>query len=244
MKGSRERVGAIRAALLAYRPSASMLVALAALFVALGGTTYAVTKLPKRSVGPAQLKRNAVRTQHIKARNVTRSRIARRAIDSSLVASNSLTGGDIREGTLGTVRNATNAASAADSAKVGGRTVQKFSFVEAAPTAATTVLAVDGLTLTAVCDAGPALAVTASTSVGGAFIHSGGTHSAGGTFYAEDDSFDTVDSFDPLQDAGATGSTNLRGTLVYARTDGTVVTADFLAEETATGCVFAGTAVG
>jgi hypothetical protein len=31
---------------------------------------------------------------------------------------------------------------------------------------------------------------------------------------------------------------------VYARPDGEVVTADFLAEETATGCVFAGTAVG
>jgi len=34
-----------------------MVVALAALFVALSGTTYAVTSLPKRSVGSLQLKR-------------------------------------------------------------------------------------------------------------------------------------------------------------------------------------------
>ena len=59
----------------------------------------------------------------------------------------------------------------------------------------------------------------------------------------EDDAFDVGDTFDPLQNA-TTGGTNLSGTLVYARQDGGVVTVDFLAEETATGCVFAGTSIG
>ena len=63
------------------------------------------------------------------------------------------------------------------------------------------------------------------------------------SFYVEDDAFDVGDSFDPLQNA-TTSSTNLSGTLVYARQDGGVVTVDFLAEESASGCVFAGTAIG
>ena len=50
-------------------------------------------------------------------------------------------------------------------------------------------------------------------------------------------------AFDVLQN-GVTGSTGLRGTLTYVRPDGEVVTADYLAQETATGCVFAGTAIG
>ena len=42
------------------RPSPAMIVALAALFVALGGTSYAALSLPKNSVGSAQIKRGAV----------------------------------------------------------------------------------------------------------------------------------------------------------------------------------------
>ena len=37
------------------RPSPAMIVALAALFVALGGTSYAAFSLPKNSVGSAQM---------------------------------------------------------------------------------------------------------------------------------------------------------------------------------------------
>ncbi len=46
--------------LLARRPSPAMLVALVALFVALGGGAYAALALPKDSVGAAQLKKGAV----------------------------------------------------------------------------------------------------------------------------------------------------------------------------------------
>ena len=38
-----------------YRPSAAMVVSLIALFMALGGTSYAALKLPKNSVGSAQV---------------------------------------------------------------------------------------------------------------------------------------------------------------------------------------------
>ena len=53
-----------------------MVVSLIALFTAMSGTTYAVTKLPKRSVGSAQLKKGAVHKEHIAAGAVTGSKLA------------------------------------------------------------------------------------------------------------------------------------------------------------------------
>ena len=41
-------------------------IAIIALFVALGGTSYAAIALPKNSVGTAQLKKNAVTTAKVK----------------------------------------------------------------------------------------------------------------------------------------------------------------------------------
>ena len=230
--------------LLGYRPSASMIVAFIALGVALSGTTYAVStsRLPKRSVGSAQIKNKAVHTKHLRARNVTRSKIARNAIDSTLVQKDSLRGSDIVEGSLGTVPTAKTAETAD---KVNGLNVQKFNFRAGPGTSTPNVVNLNGLSLNASCNAGPALSVSATTTASGANIHSGGTWNpaVSATFYVEDNAFDVGETFDPLQNA-VTGSNDLSGTLVYARQDGGVVTADFLAEETATGCVFAGTAIG
>ena len=243
MKGSRDiRSGRFWARVLKCRPSASMVVAFVALSVALGGTTYAVSisRLPKHSVGPAQLRTKAVRTRHIKARNVTRTKIARNAIDSSLVASNALRGSDILESSLDTVPSAKKATTADDAGTVAGRSVQKLSFVAPAGTAATKVLDLNGLTLTASCATGPALTVSAKTNVGGAVIHAGGAMAAlPQAWYLADDDFGATETFDVLP-----AGTDVSGTLTYARQDGGVVTATFLAQETATRCVFAGSATG
>ena len=59
-----------------HRPSPAMIVAMLALFVSMGGTGYAVSKLPKRSVGPAQLRKNAVRAEHIKRGSITTAKLA------------------------------------------------------------------------------------------------------------------------------------------------------------------------
>ena len=48
-------------------PSPALVVSLIALAVALGGTGYAVTKLPKNSVGTAQIKKDAVTGAKVKA---------------------------------------------------------------------------------------------------------------------------------------------------------------------------------
>src|SRR3954462_5091013 len=60
------------------RPSPAMVVALVALFVAMGGVGYAAFKLPKNSVGSKQIKKNAV--------------------NSSKVANGSLLAGDFKAG--------------------------------------------------------------------------------------------------------------------------------------------------
>lgn len=68
-----------------------MAVALAALFVALGGSSYAAVTLSKNSVGAAQIKRNAVKAPEI----------ARNAVGASEIRRNSVAGGDVADGSIG-----------------------------------------------------------------------------------------------------------------------------------------------
>lgn len=84
------------------RPSPAVIMSVVALFVALGGTSYAAFRLPPGSVGTKQLANGAVTTPKIKDR----------AINASKVARHSLVGGDINVGTLGNVPSASNAAHA------------------------------------------------------------------------------------------------------------------------------------
>jgi hypothetical protein len=84
-------------------PSPAMVVALVALFIALGGTSYAAVVLPAHSVGTKQLKKNAVTSVKVKDRT--------------------LTGADIKVSTLGKVPSAARAdtaTSATPSGAAGG----------------------------------------------------------------------------------------------------------------------------
>lgn len=73
-----------------WRPSPAMTVALLALFVALGGTSYAVSVLPANSVGTTQIRDNSV----------TRAKLAHESITSVLVKDGSLTTADFAAGQL------------------------------------------------------------------------------------------------------------------------------------------------
>jgi hypothetical protein len=84
------------------RPSYSEVMSTLALFVALGGTSYAVTSLPIASVGNVQLKSGAV----------TASKLHAHAVGAAAVAANSLTGAQIQESSLGVVPHAALADSA------------------------------------------------------------------------------------------------------------------------------------
>src|SRR5687767_1749222 len=177
------------------RPSPSMIVAMVALSVALAGTATALPgrarvkkdDISRAAVRSVHIKSRAVQSKHIKSRAVTRSKIARRAVGSSELGQDAITGTNIVESSLATVPTASNATNAG---KVNGRTVEKIAFVAAPGTGPTTVLSLNGLTLTAGCGSGQALSVVANTSVSGPVINSGGTQATGpAAFHVADDSF-------------------------------------------------------
>jgi hypothetical protein len=86
------------------------MIALVALFVALGGTAYAATALPAGSVGTKQLKNAAVASSKIKPS----------AVNGAKVADNSITGADVLESSLGQVPSAADATHAVNADAVGG----------------------------------------------------------------------------------------------------------------------------
>jgi hypothetical protein len=93
-----------------FRPSPAMVVAFIALFIAIGGSSYAVTRLPAKSVGAKQLKRNAVRNVNI----------AKNAVTGAKVKNGSLTAADIKVASLAGVASAAAATNAAHAANAAG----------------------------------------------------------------------------------------------------------------------------
>lgn len=96
------------------RPSPALLVAIVALFMALGGTSYAALKITGKNVENSSL---------------TGIDVKNKSLAEKELKPDTLTGGRIQEATLGTVPSATNAdnainaqtaAKAADADKVGG----------------------------------------------------------------------------------------------------------------------------
>jgi len=75
-------------------------IALLALFVALGGTSYAAVSLPKGSVGSAQIKKGAVAAGEVRKGAITRQKIRNNAVNSAKVANGSLLARDFASGQL------------------------------------------------------------------------------------------------------------------------------------------------
>lgn len=167
------------------RVSPSMAVAFVALLIALGGSSYAVVRLPARSVGATQLRDGAVTRAKIKRSAVDRGKLANNAIDASKVANDSLTGTDIAEASLTGVASAQNAvhAAASDSSAAMDKVVYR--------TAAGTVP--------------PAPSATASSTVAVAAGCDGGQHVVGGGVKVED--IDNSSVVDTYPDAGGTAWT-------------------------------------
>lgn len=89
-------------------------VATLALFIALGGVSWAAVKLPKNSVGTKQIKKNAVTSAKIKKNAITSAKIKNGSVVAAKVKGDSLTGGQIDESSLGVVPSSSVAATASD----------------------------------------------------------------------------------------------------------------------------------
>src|SRR5215213_6439022 len=98
-----------------------------AVFIALGGTSYAISKLPKNSVGTKQLKKNAVTTPKIKNGAVTAAKIKDGAITGAKIQDGAITGAKIQTSSLGTVPTAANANA------LDGRAASSFAPAQAEP---------------------------------------------------------------------------------------------------------------
>jgi hypothetical protein len=75
------------------RPSSAHVTAGLALFVALGGTSYAATSLAKNSVGSSQLKASAVQSSDIKSNAVTGIKVKDRSLQAKDFATGQLPAG-------------------------------------------------------------------------------------------------------------------------------------------------------
>ena len=69
----------------------SNVIATLAIFIALGGISYAATNLSKNSVGTKQIKNNAVTAKKIKKNAVTSKKIKKNAVTSSKIKNNAVT---------------------------------------------------------------------------------------------------------------------------------------------------------
>ncbi len=115
-------------------PSPATLIALVALFAALGGAAYAGSK-----IGTSKLKNGAV----------TKQKLAKGAVTAKAIADDAVTGKQIDESTLGKVPSAASADSAAS---VGGLTPAKFSARMSPNTGLAKVATVGTLELQAGCN--------------------------------------------------------------------------------------------
>lgn len=96
-----------------------------ALFIALGGVSYAAATLPKNSVGSAQLKSKAVTEKKLAKSSVTSAAIKNGTIADADVKNGSISGGKINAGSLGTVPFATNAGSASSSDQLSASVLKR-----------------------------------------------------------------------------------------------------------------------
>ncbi|HXJ65480.1 MAG TPA: hypothetical protein VNN79_17120 [Actinomycetota bacterium] len=88
------------------RPSASMVVSIAALVISMSGVGYAVSQ-----IGTADIQNGAVTTPKLHNGAVTKAKLHGNAVNGSKVVDNSITGNDVNESTLGNVPTADNALS-------------------------------------------------------------------------------------------------------------------------------------
>jgi len=131
------------------RPSPAMVVALLALFVSLAGSALAASGGISGAINGTTIKQGSLPGDRLRRGTVTGDRLAK----------HTLTGAQVNVAKLGTVPKAQSAAS------VGGLTTKRVQVKVATNGAATRVLSLGGLTLTATCPGGrPILEAKSATN--------------------------------------------------------------------------------
>jgi hypothetical protein len=225
------------------RPSPTTAIALVALFVALGGTSYAALVVTGRNVRNGSLTGADVRTNSLTGVDV-------RGIHGADVALNSLTSADVAESKLGKVPTAKSAdravtaTTATSTGSVNGLAVRKFSvkIPTGAPEQVVTTAA--GVTVRASCPAG-APALRATSDINDAVISVSTINASNASFGGVDKNFDIGQSADLDRTAD-----NGTGVAAYSSPTGATATVTYgfgsapTFGATNAGCAVWGTAVG
>jgi len=152
-------------------PSPALVVASLALAVALGGTTYAATALPKNSVGAKQLKSGSVGTVKLATGSVTSRQIKDHTIVAADLAKNAypaLPGKVASAGHADTAGRADTAGHADTAGSVSGATFTTNDYRVGPSTPAAGVLSANGLTISSSCDAAGTLLLSLASATGDA----------------------------------------------------------------------------
>ncbi|MCB0828874.1 MAG: hypothetical protein KDB62_08720 [Solirubrobacterales bacterium] len=91
------------------RPTYANVVATLAIFIALGGISYAATNLGKNSVGTKQIKKKAVTTPKIRKDAVTAPKLRKDAVATPKIRKDAVTGAKIKQDAVGTSKLANGA---------------------------------------------------------------------------------------------------------------------------------------
>jgi hypothetical protein len=210
------------------RPSTPTAISLLALFVALGGTSYAAisisgqdlrngtvtgNKLANGSVNYSKIKPKGLYASLIYPGSMTSTQIRKGKLLGESFAANTITGDQIDESKLGVVPSADNA---------NGVKPTRIAFKQSTAPANTgqTIYSGGGLTLLAVCDPAGKPIVSAKTGTNDANFHLIRTNAGGATVESSGTSnFDTATDrviFSATEDSGV-------ATFVYSQNDGTTV---------------------
>ena len=130
-------------------PSPALVVASLALAVALGGTTYAATALPKNSVGSKQLKSGAVSSVKLAKGSVTSKQIKDHTIVAADIAKNAIPGLGGKVASATHADSADNATHADTASSVSGASFTTVDYRVGAGSPPATIVATGGLTISA-----------------------------------------------------------------------------------------------
>ncbi len=227
-------------------PSPALVVASLALAVALGGTTYAATALPKNSVGAKQLKSGAVSTVKLAKGSVTSKQIKDHTIVAADIAKNVIPslGGKVASATHADTADVAHTADVAGS--VGGAHFTTIDYRVGPGTPATPIVAANGLTISASCDGAGTLLLSLSSATGDAQYALLATDDTGNV---RGDSFNawTGDAFDIAARLGLPDLTRESLHLTYQNPGGKPVVVDIAADNAAfngaTACYAGGYAI-
>lgn len=224
--------------LFARRPSASMLVALTALFVALGGTSLAAILITGANVKDGSLRGRDIANGSVGGADVIDGSLRGRDITNGSVGgadmiNDKVTGKQVNESTLGTVPSAATA---------GGVTPKRFSVKIATAGPEQQILDLGGMQIFASCPGGVPN-VRATTTAAGSSIVAENVSPANRATGVRNPNFSPGQSVD-LDQANQGGS----GTISFVQASGTSVSAiygfDRAPVGTFAGCVVSGTAFG